>query len=94
LVAGTFGKKREADYYAEYLRTRFARFLVSLRKVTQDATKDVYAFVPDIPLDRKWTDLALYERYGLSKKEIGLIESVVRPMIANIRRETEESTDE
>ena len=94
LVAGTFGKKREADYYAEYLRTRFARFLVSLRKVTQDATKDVYAFVPDIPLDREWTDLALYERYGLSKKEIGLIESVVRPMNASIRQETEESTDE
>lgn len=94
LVAGTFSKKGEADYYAEYLRTRFARFLVSLRKFTQDATKDVYAFVPDVPLDRTWTDLALYERYGLSKKEICLIESVVRPMNANDRLETQEATDE
>jgi site-specific DNA-methyltransferase (adenine-specific) len=56
------------------------RFLVSLRKATQDATKDVYAFVPDIPLNRKWTDENLYERYGLSKDEIAFIESIVHPM--------------
>lgn len=77
LVAGHFDTETEATNYAKYLRTRFVRFLVSLRKPTQDALKPVYAFVPDLPLDRAWTDPALYKRYGLSDEEITFIESQV-----------------
>ena len=80
LVAGRFDCKPEAERYATYLQTRFVRFLVSLRKATQDATRDVYAFVPDVPLDREWTDGMLYERYGLNEEETTFIESMVRPM--------------
>ncbi|WGH09977.1 Eco57I restriction-modification methylase domain-containing protein [Rothia kristinae] len=79
LVAGRFDAEKEARRYAAYLRTRFARFLVSLRKSTQHATRDVYAFVPDIPLDREWTDALLYERYGLNDDEVAFIESQVAP---------------
>ncbi len=56
LVAGLFDTEAEATSYAKYLRTRFARFLVSLRKSTQDAPKNVYAFIPDLPLNQAWTD--------------------------------------
>lgn len=77
LVAGHFGAKEVAINYALYLRTRFVRFLVSLRKATQHATRDVYAFVPDLPLDQKWTDAKLYERYGLTNDEIAFIETQV-----------------
>jgi site-specific DNA-methyltransferase (adenine-specific) len=42
LVAGHFGSEAEAINFAKYLRTRFVRFLVSLRKATQHATRDVY----------------------------------------------------
>jgi hypothetical protein len=56
---------------------------VSLRQATQDAAKDVYAFVPDIPLNRAWTDEKLYERFGLTPEEIAFIESTVKPMDAN-----------
>jgi Eco57I restriction endonuclease. len=77
LVAGRFETKVHAERYASYLRTRFVRFLVSLRKQTQHATRDVYAFVPDVPLDHDWTDAALYERYGLNDEEIAFIESQV-----------------
>jgi len=83
LVAGRFGSERQANRYAAYLRTRFVRFLVSLRKSTQDAPKHVYAFVPDLPLNREWTDELLYERYGLATAEISFIESIVRPMSAS-----------
>ncbi len=83
LVAGRFDSRLLAERYAAYLRTRFVRFLVSLRKVTQDATKNVYAFVPDIALNREWTDESLYKRYGLNKEEIDFIEKTVRPMEAN-----------
>jgi len=77
LVAGHFDNEAEAKNYAQYLRTRFVRFLVSLRKSTQHATRDVYAFVPDLPLNRQWTDAKLYLRYGLTKDEIAFIESQV-----------------
>ena len=77
LVAGHFGSEGEASNYARYLRTRFVRFLVSLRKATQHATRDVYAFVPDVPLDEEWTDTKLYQRYGLTDGEIAFIESQV-----------------
>jgi site-specific DNA-methyltransferase (adenine-specific) len=77
LVAGHFGNEKDATNYARYLRTRFVRFLVSLRKATQHATRDVYSFVPDLPLNQKWTDAKLYKRYGLSKDEIAFIESQV-----------------
>jgi len=83
LVAGRFGSKPQAERYAAYLRTRFVRFLVSLRKATQHAGRGVYAFVPDVPLNRKWSDEDLYERYGLNREEIEFIESTVRPMEAS-----------
>ena len=79
LVAGRFPDETQARRYAAYLRTRFVRFLVSLRKSTQHATRDVYAFVPDVPLDREWTDELLYERYGLTDDEVSFIESQVAP---------------
>jgi site-specific DNA-methyltransferase (adenine-specific) len=77
LVAGHFATEPEAMRYAKYLRTRFVRFLVSLRKPTQDAARGVYGFVPDLPLDEEWTDAKLYKRYGLTADEIAFIESQV-----------------
>jgi hypothetical protein len=77
LVAGHFDNETTAINYARYLRTRFVRFLVSLRKATQHATRDVYSFVPHLPLDQEWTDAKLYKWYGLSENEIAFIESQV-----------------
>ena len=77
IVAGHFESEAEAKHYASYLRTRFVRFLVSLRKPTQDAARGVYGFVPELPLDQEWTDAKLYQRYGLTTEEIAFIESQV-----------------
>ncbi|KRF31105.1 Eco57I restriction-modification methylase domain-containing protein [Yonghaparkia sp. Soil809] len=77
LVAGRFKSEAEAQRYSAYLRTRFVRFLVSLRKSTQHANRDVYSFVPDLPQSEHWTDAKLYARYGLTKDEIAFLESQV-----------------
>lgn len=77
LVAGRFTDEATASNYAKYLRTRFVRFLVSLRKATQHATRDVYSFVPDLPQENEWTDTKLYKRYELTEDEIAFIESQV-----------------
>jgi site-specific DNA-methyltransferase (adenine-specific) len=79
LVAGNFETEDEATNYARYLSTRFVRFLVSLRKSTQDAAKGVYTFVPDLSTTEVWTDQKLYKRYDLSSEEIAFIEAQVAP---------------
>ncbi len=94
LVAGRFDNETSARRYAAYLRSRFVRFLVSLRKSTQHANRSVYTFVPDIPLDCEWTDEKLYERYGLTRDEIAFIESMVRPMPVDADDADREASDE
>ena len=70
----------EAESIALYLQTRFFRFLVSLRKITQHATRATYTWVPVQTWDRKWTDAELYKKYGITKNEVAFIESMIRPM--------------
>ncbi len=71
----------EAGSVQSYYATRFFRFLVSLRKITQHATHATYAWVPVQPWDRSWTDEALFEKYGITEAEQVFIESQVRPML-------------
>ena len=80
LVAGRFGTEEEAMNFGAYLRTKFVRFLVSLRTNTQDLYSERFAFVPRLPMDREWTDKKLYRKYGLTEDEIAFIEGMIRPM--------------
>ncbi|MEK7757483.1 MAG: Eco57I restriction-modification methylase domain-containing protein, partial [Planctomycetota bacterium] len=77
------GSKAQADSLNSYLRTRFFRFLVSLRKITQHATRSTYTWVPQQAWDRTWTDQELYKKYRLSKDDIAFIEARVRAMDAS-----------
>ena len=70
----------EARYVESYIATKFFRFLVSLRKISQHTKADTYIWVPQQTWDRTWTDAELYKKYKLSKDEITLIEKVVRPI--------------
>ena len=65
---------------ASYYRTRFLRFLVSLRKITQHTKADTYLWVPQQTWDRVWTDEELYAKYRFSADEVTYIESMIRPM--------------
>jgi site-specific DNA-methyltransferase (adenine-specific) len=80
LVANRFQTKAEAAKFAAYLRTKFVRFLVSLRTNTQHLYSERFAFVPDLAMDRMWTDSELYATYGLSSDEIAFVEAMIRPM--------------
>jgi len=72
--------KKEAENVITYMQTRFFRFLVLLKKNTQDATSKVYSLVPIQDFSEPWTDEKLYKKYGLKKDEIAFIESMIRPM--------------
>jgi site-specific DNA-methyltransferase (adenine-specific) len=72
--------EKKARSLNSYLRTRFFRFLVSLRKITQHATRSTYTWVPQQTWDRNWTDEALQEKYNLTKDDVAFIESRIRPV--------------
>ena len=80
LVVGQFKTSSEAKNYAKYLKTRFVRFLLLLRTPTQNMSKSCFAFVPNLPMKREWTDEKLYERYGITDDERQFIESLVKEM--------------
>lgn len=73
----------EAESICSYCTTKFFRLLVSLRKITQDAFRPMYSWVPQQAWDRKWTDADLYKKYRLTKDEIAFIEKMIRPMTFN-----------
>lgn len=80
LVVGEFADKATCKNVMSYMATRFFRFMVLLKKNTQDAPKRVYELVPMQDFSKPWTDAELYAKYGLTADEIGFIEKMVRPM--------------
>lgn len=64
----------------KYIKSRFFRYLVSLKKKTQNGPRTVYQFVPLQDFTQEWTDEKLYKKYNLTQEEIDFIESMIRPM--------------
>jgi len=80
LVIGPFKSKQVLKNAHTYIETKFFHFMVSLKKITQEARRGVYEFVPMQDFNEVWTDEKLYKKYGLTKDEIAFIESMIRPM--------------
>ena len=87
---GNFNTEAEADALVKYLKTKFARALLGILKVTQDVTPRVWGLVPQQDFssssDIDWSqsvaniDRQLYAKYGLNDDEIAFIESHVKEM--------------
>lgn len=80
VTVGPLATRDEAQSVESYLRTRFVRFLISLRKISQDTLRGVYRWVPVQNWDQEWTDEVLYSKYGISDDERAFIESFIKPM--------------
>ena len=80
VIIGPFQSEGESMNVESYIKTKFFRFLVSLKKISQDATSKVYQFVPMQDFSKPWTDAELYAKYKLTKDEIAFIESMIKPM--------------
>jgi site-specific DNA-methyltransferase (adenine-specific) len=80
LVANRFDSETMAVNFAQYLRTKFVRFLVSVRTNTHHLYSERFAFVPDLPANRTWSDAELYDKYELSADEIEYIESSMKTL--------------
>lgn len=72
--------EQECKNIISYIKTRFFRYLVSIKKKTQNGPRGVYQFVPMQDFSKPWTDEELYKKYNLSQEEIDFIESMIKPM--------------
>ncbi|HEM4281890.1 TPA: Eco57I restriction-modification methylase domain-containing protein [Streptococcus suis] len=90
LSIGGFETKEEAEACLKYIKTKFARAMLGVLKITQATTRDKWAKVPlqdfTSNSDIDWSqsiaelDVQLYRKYGLSQEEIDFIESKVKEM--------------
>ena len=80
IAISPFKSIEEAENAKSYIATKFFRFIVMLKKISQDAMRGVYSIVPIQDFSESWTDEKLYKKYGLSEEEITFIESMIRPM--------------
>lgn len=77
---GPFESKEEVENVLSYLKTKFFRAMVAIRKQDQGSSKAVYHYVPIQDFTKPWTDEELYAKYGLTDEEIAFIESMIKPM--------------
>lgn len=72
--------RQQCENIITYIETRFFRYLVSIKKKTQNGPRGVYQFVPIQDFSKPWTDEELYKKYNLTQDEIDFIESMIKPM--------------
>jgi hypothetical protein len=87
---GAFDSETEAQNCLKYIKSKFARTMLGVLKVTQDNPREKWAkvplqdFTPQSDID--WTksipeiDRLLYAKYGLDDREIAFIEEKVAGM--------------
>jgi site-specific DNA-methyltransferase (adenine-specific) len=80
LRIGSFDDESTAKNVLSYIRTKFFRLLVGIKKITQHTSRETYSLAPMQDWSEEWTDEKLYEKYELSKKEIDFVESMIKPM--------------
>ena len=90
LTIGGYASKNICENIINYIKTRFFRFLVGIKKNTQNGNLGVYELVPlqdftnqsDIDWSQSISDIdkQLYKKYNLTDEEIDYIEKTIKPM--------------
>lgn len=87
ITVGAFDTEFEAQACISYIKSKFARALLGVLKITQDNTAEKWAKVPlqdfTAASDIDWSgdiDAQLYRKYNLTAEEINFIEKHVKKM--------------
>jgi site-specific DNA-methyltransferase (adenine-specific) len=79
IVTGSFNTKKEAENYMDYMKTKFFRFMLSLRVISQHINREKFSWVPDLgDYSHPYTDEDLYKKFNLTKREINHIEKSIK----------------
>lgn len=90
IMIGAFNTQMEVEGCLKYIKTKFARALLGVLKITQDNPPEKWKYVPlqdfTPSSDIDWSapvagiDRQLYAKYGLTAEEIAFVETHVREM--------------
>lgn len=80
LVINTTTDKNDAESFACYLRTKFARFLILQTISGIDLSAERFMFLPIVDYLKLGNDTALYKKFNLIDEEINFIESTIKSM--------------
>lgn len=88
---GNFKTEEEADACVKYIKSKFARGMLGILKVTQHNPPEKWKYVPSQDFskdsDIDWSrsihdiDLQLYKKYALNDEEINFLETHVKEMV-------------
>jgi hypothetical protein len=91
ISAGAYSNQIEAENVLKYIKSKFARALLGILKVTQQNTSGVWKYVPlqnftaasDIDWSKSAPDIdrQLYEKYGLDESDIEFIEAHIKEIV-------------
>lgn len=82
LLAYSTDNETEANNFADYVRSKFFRFLVLQSVTSISLSKEKFGFVPMLDFSKKWTDKDLYSHFELSNEEIKFTESIIKEKTA------------
>ena len=77
-IISTFKSKSEAEQLIKYLQTDFCRYLLGLRKLTQDIPRDKWSWVPYVDLKCFESEADIYRYFDISKAEQAHISKMVK----------------
>ena len=65
--------EQEANSLLSYMKCRLPNMLLSIRKISQNISKETCKWIPMPPLNRIWTDDEVYKHFNLLQEDIELI---------------------
>lgn len=80
LAIGPFKNQKECENVISFIKTKFFRFLVYLKKNSQDNMRSVFSLVPILDFKVEWTDEKLHKHFNLNNQDIDLINSLIKEM--------------
>ena len=69
-LVGTPGNEQETLRLADYLTCDFANFVLTASARSHDAPKRIYDNLPNLPMDREWTEDAIQDFFDLTDAEV------------------------
>jgi len=77
-VVKDFNSKAEACRFLEYIKSDWVRYLVGLRKNTQNIKRDTWSWVPDFDLDKYASEEDLYKHFSIPLEQRAHIKRKVK----------------
>lgn len=94
LKIGDFDTEEEMLNCLSYIETKFFRALLYFNRASLVMASKIFSLIPLQDFSKIWTDEELYNKYELTKEDIGYIEDNIDPMGKNTPDIPDEEIDE